>query len=385
MANDEAPREYVECFKQYKLVLGKRLGSGASGNVYRATQPKLARELAVKFFDHPSRRTDADGRKRFEREAKLLAKSQHPSIPFVLTYGTASLANIPTPYIIMQFIDGHGLDEIISKGKQSPKTAASYVKQILGALTCVHQNNIVHRDVKPENILVSKSGHCYLIDFSIGVSLIPAPGLTRVTGGKRIPATWLYAAPEQILGKEADHRSDLFSLGLVLFELLVGRRVSRPELIEADLTQLSPFFRELLRKACHPEPMERFQSANDFRVELERLEVAGVERVEPSDALCLNARCANTRWGKNGWYEGPGIIINTNKPFCGGCGHRLTYPCERCGAEFNNSQFCADCGNKNYDLASCEKCGTLLNKRDRYSNTAEEGCSNCRSDDSIPF
>ncbi|WPB79722.1 protein kinase [Archangium violaceum] len=386
MANDEdAPREYVEYFKQYNLMLGKRLGCGSSGNVYRATQPKLARELAIKFFDHPSRKSDAVGRKRFEREAKLLAKSQHPAIPFVLSCGNATLTGVSVPYIIMQFIDGHGLDEIISNGKQNPKTATSYVKQVLGALACVHQNSIVHRDVKPENILVSKAGHCYLIDFSIGVSLSPAPGLTRITDGKRTPATWLYAAPEQISGKDVDRRADLYSLGLVLFELLVGRRISRPELVEADLLQLSPFFRELLRKACHSEPTKRFQGANEFRVELERLEVAGVDRVEPGDALCLNVRCPTTRWGKGGWYEGPGIIRSTHKPFCGACGSRLAYPCERCGAEFKNSQYCADCGNQNYDFVWCDKCGTLLNRKDRYKNTAEEGCSNCPADDGIPF
>jgi serine/threonine protein kinase len=381
----EAPHEYVEFFKKYNLVLGKRIGSGASGNVYQATQPRLARELAIKLFDHPSRKSDAIGRKRFEREAKLLAKSQHPSIPFVLSCGNATLASTSIPYIVMQLVDGHDLGKIISNGKQQPKTVISHIKQILGALACVHQNSIIHRDIKPENILVSKAGHCYLIDFSIGVSLSHAPGLTRITGDSKTPGTWVYAAPEQVSGGEVDIRADLFSLGLVLFELLVGRRINRPELMETDLSQLSPFFRDLLRKACHSDPTKRFQSAIEFRTELEHLDVAGVERVEPGDALCLNVRCPTTRWGKRGWYEGPGIIRNTHKPFCGSCGNKLVYPCERCGAEFNNNQYCADCGNQNYDLARCNKCGTHMNMKDRDRNTSEDGCSNCPSDDDIPF
>ncbi len=241
MANDaEAPREYIEYFKQHNLILGKRLGRGASGNVYLATQPKLARELAIKFFDHPSRKSDAVGRKRFEREAKLLAKSQHPSIPFVLSCGNATLVNVSIPYIIMQFIDGHGLDAVIGNGKQNPKTATSYVKQILGALACVHQNNIVHRDVKPENVLVSKTGHCYLIDFSIGVSLSPAPGLTRITGDKRTPGTWVYAAPEQISGREVDRRADLFCWGLFFLSCSLG----------AELAGLS-LWRMICRNSLH--------------------------------------------------------------------------------------------------------------------------------------
>jgi serine/threonine protein kinase len=383
--NQEAPLEYVEHFKQYNLVLGHRLGSGASGNVYRATQPRLARELAIKFFDHPGSRADDVSRKRFEREAKLLAKAQHPSIPFVLSSGNVPMKEASVPYIIMQFIDGNGLDAIIMKGGLKPQVIASYMKQILGALSCVHQNDIVHRDVKPENILVSSAGHCYLIDFSIGVSLTPAPGLTRVTGGKRTPGTWVYAAPEQIAGKEVDHRVDIFSLGLVLFEMLTGRRVVKPELEESDLSQLSPAFRELLRKACSLDPGKRFQSTNEFRAALERLELAGVERTEPRDAICVNFRCPDTRWGRSGWYEGPNVVAKTAKSFCRSCGSGLVYPCERCGVDFNGSQYCADCGNKHYEKPWCGKCGTLLTRKDRYKNTAEEGCSNCPTDDDIPF
>jgi len=386
MPGDDAPREYIEYFKPLNLVLGARLGSGASGNVYRATQTRLGREVAIKFFDHPGVRDDNVSKKRFEREAKLLAKAQHPSIPFVLSFGTMPAGTGEAiPYIVMQFIDGYRMDSIIHKGQHSPSAAFSYAKQILSALSCVHQNNIVHRDVKPENVIVDRSGHCYLIDFSIGVSLSATPGFTRVTGDNKTPGTWFYAPPEQLAGREADHRSDIFSTGLVIFELLTGRRVARPELSESELSQIPPVPRELLRKACHPDPDSRFQSADDFRVELGRLEHAGIGRGEPRDALCLKLSCRGTQWDRNGYYSGPHIEEGTTKSFCQYSGSSLTFPCTKCGAPFNNSQYCADCGNKHYELPWCEKCGSLLRKQDRYKDTGTEGCSSCPSDDDIPF
>ncbi|MDC0712735.1 protein kinase [Stigmatella sp. ncwal1] len=394
-SNDEAPEEYVEHFKRHNLSIGRRIGSGASGSVYRANQPKLGRDLAIKLFDHTSGKSDTLSRKRFEREARLLAKAQHPSIPFVLSCGDVPCSSgNSTPYIIMQLIEGNRLDAIIAKERSTPKTAIFYMKQILAALACAHQHNIIHRDVKPENILVSNagSGHCYLIDFSVGVSLVSTPGLTRVTGDKRPPGTWLYAAPEQLEGKEVDQRADLFSAGLVLFELLTGRRITKPELSEVELSLLSPSLKPLLQKACHPNLPQRFQSANDFRAELERLEFAGISlefaginRVTSRDALCLNFRCPGTRWGMKGWYEGPNIIIDTTKSFCKDCGNSLVYPCAHCGAPFSDSQYCPDCGHTHYEKPFCEKCFTILNKRDRYTNTVKNGCASCKADDDIPF
>lgn len=381
-----APHEYVTYFEERNIVLGTRLGSGASGNVYRATQTRLRRDIAIKFFDHPKSRSDAASRTRFEHEAKLLAIAQHPSIPFVLSAGSMPMNNeLPIPYIIMQFIDGGGLDTVIKKGPSTPQAAAAHMKQVLAALSCAHRHGIVHRDVKPENILLSTQGHCYLIDFSIGVSLKPVQGLTRITGDRRTPGTVEYSSPEQLAGGDVNERSDLFSAGLVLFELLAGRRVTKPELTDADLSQLPPAARDLLRRACHRSPDKRFQTANEFLGELMRLEMPGINRSEPRDALCLNIACPGTRWTKGGYYVGPFVLNGTTKNFCKRCSSSLAYPCENCGADFNHAQYCEDCGNQHYFAHVCEKCGNSITQRDASRNTAVDGCSRCPTDDDIPF
>lgn len=386
MPTDDAPREYVDYFKSLNLLLGARLGSGASGNVYRASQARLGRDVAVKFFDHPGVGDDDVNRKRFEREAKLLAQVQHPSIPYVLSCGKMVLSSKnEVPYIVMQFIDGQRMDAVIHKGRVGVDVASSFGKQILGALSCVHRGKIVHRDVKPENIMLDRSGHCYLIDFSIGVSLSRSPGLTRVTGDGKTPGTWIYASPEQLAGREVDHRTDLFSLGLVLFELLTGRRVGRPGLSELDLAQVPPVMREVLRRACRMELGERFQSADEFRTELARFEQAGVEWGEPRDALCLSVLCPGTRWDRNGYYSGPHVVAGTEKAYCQHSGHPLVFPCVKCGVPYNGSQFCADCGSAHYEVPVCGRCGVVLRRQDRQTNTGVDGCAGCSSDDDIPF
>ncbi len=379
------PREYVEFFKSINLVLGPRLGVGGSGNVYRATQTRLGRDLAIKLFDHQRIRSDPNGRKRFEHEARMLAIVQHPSIPFVISSGEMPMrGEAPIPYIIMQFIDGTSIEAVVGKGRSAPQLAASYMKQVLAALSCAHAHRLVHRDVKPANILLSKDGHCYLIDFSIGVSLASIPGLTRITGEGRSPATWRYASPEQLDEGDVDHRTDLYSAGLVLFELLAGRHVSMPELSAADMLQLPPVAKDLLRKACHPDPDQRFQTAKEFLGALNRLETPGINRSEPRDALCLNPGCAN--WNqRTGAYAGPLIIEATTKSYCKDCRSPLIYPCEQCGADFNNAQFCEDCGHQHHTIPKCIKCGNSLTMKDAHRDTASTGCSRCPSDDDIPF
>jgi hypothetical protein len=167
--------------------------------------------------------------------------------------------------------------------------------------------------------------------------------------------------------------------------LLTGRRVTKPEIPNADLAQLPPGIRDLLRKACHPRPDKRFQTANEFLGELRRLEVPGINRLEPRDAICKNIRCSGTRWAKNGVYAGPLVIKDTIKDFCHSCGSSLVYPCERCGADFNHAQYCEDCGNQHYGAPVCAKCHNRITQKDAMRNTAVDGCSRCPTDDDIPF
>src|SRR5262249_26241483 len=152
-------------------------------------------------FDHPLTTADAAQRKRFEREGGLLACVDHPSVPVVLTRGLIEAPTRNIPYIAMQFVDGSTLESILgAKRRLDLPEAARVLTHVLGGLGAAHRRKIVHRDVKPSNVLVQPDGHCYLIDFSIGVSLDAPPGLTRVTKEGGQPGTHIYMSPEQKAG-----------------------------------------------------------------------------------------------------------------------------------------------------------------------------------------
>ncbi|ATB32668.1 serine/threonine protein kinase [Melittangium boletus] len=392
ISTGEIPAGYVSHFEKRGFVLEGRLGSGASGNVFRATQRSLGRTVAIKICDHPHGRQNTGIRKRFEREAQILAKLTHPSIPYVITNGqlpTTQDASIP--YTVLQFIDGSNLESLLkTQHRLKPRSAVQYMAQVLSALDCAHKQQIVHRDVKPSNILVLPSGHCYLIDFSIGVALEPSPGLTRITGDGRSPATADYASPEQIAGKKVDSRTDVYSAGVVLFEMLTGHFRVKPDLLDEQLRQVPAVLRTAIRRACHPKPGERFQSADEFRQTLLRFEANPVEQAQarPTTALCVNHLCPDAQWlyGERGtqYYKGPRIIEESVASYCSKCGKDLEYPCQKCGHPFEGDQFCAVCGNEMYSIPACGRCGALLARSEIGTDTEKNGCSQC-DDEGIPF
>jgi eukaryotic-like serine/threonine-protein kinase len=214
--------EYKEAFQAKGFDLQRQIGSGLSGSVFKATQRSLGRHVAIKVFDNPLSETDTA--LPIQREARLLARIAHPSIPVVLTRGELTINGKNVPYTIMQFIDGIELREIIENERRIELTrAVGIASQVLAALGAAHTQQIVHRDVKPANIMVHRlTSDVHLIDFSIGFSLVPATGLTRVTEAKGQPGSYEYMAPEQKEGLEVDHRADIYSLGIVLFEMLIG-------------------------------------------------------------------------------------------------------------------------------------------------------------------
>lgn len=389
---EEIPAGYASHFEKRGFVLEGRLGSGASGNVFRATQRSLGRTVAIKICDHPRNRQDKYARKRFEREAQILAKITHPSIPYVITNGQIPITqDASLPYTVLQFIDGSNLEILLkTQHRLKPRNAVQYVAQVLGALDCAHKQQIVHRDVKPSNILVLPSGHCYLIDFSIGVALEPSPGLTRITGDGRSPGTADYASPEQKAGNKVDSRTDVYSAGVVLFEMLTGHCRIMLELLDEQLRQVPAALRTAIRRACHPTPEERFQSADEFRQALLRFEANPVEQAQarPTTALCVNHFCSGAQWlrGDRGaqYYKGPRIIEDSVASYCSKCGKDLEYPCQKCGNPFEGDQFCAVCGNEMYSIPACGRCGALLARSEIGTDTEKNGCSQCY-DDGIPF
>lgn len=379
MTKPEIPDGYAEEFKKRGFILVEEIGSGCSGRVYRATQSSLDRDVAVKVFDNPTSIKNPALRKRFEREAKLLAKVVHPSVPVVLTRGEALVDGTEVPYTVMEFLTGIDLQKIIDKERRLPlPRAVAYSTQILGALAAAHTQKIIHRDVKPSNVMVQPTGHVHLIDFSIGVSLDGAPGLTRVTAEGRQLGTTEYMAPEQKAGRESDQRTDLYTFGLVLFEMLTGHLRIKVDTLDADLSYVPTEVRAIIKKACQENPSDRFQSADAFHGALAPFGTAFRAREEPADALCTSVKCPEARWTQWGYYEGPRIFRETKENCCPDCGSNLVYPCVKCTRPFEGRQFCANCGNRHYEVPTCKACGSWLKLKDMGTDTAVNGCEKCR-------
>lgn len=170
MPSVDLPSEYVKHLERQGFVLSELLGQGLSGSVYSAIQPRLNRKVAVKFFDSAFVRDDEAMLKRFVREAKLLARFQHQGLPYVLTEGAVQAEHGQAPYFVMEYIEGDSLCHALRNRLLGQTAALDYAIQILGALGYAHSHKIVHRDVKPANIMIDHRGRAFLIDFSIGVS-----------------------------------------------------------------------------------------------------------------------------------------------------------------------------------------------------------------------
>jgi serine/threonine protein kinase len=246
--------------------------------VRRGEDTVLRRPVAVKLL-----RGDGDPRSvaRFEREARVLARLQHPNVVTVFDVG----ADGDDRFIVMELVDGPTLRDVLAEGRLDPSRAAGIAAGIAGALAYAHRQNIVHRDVKPSNVLVASEDRVKLADLGIA-KLLSAEALTATTG---VIGSAHYIAPEQARGRPVDGRADLYSLGCVLFEMLTGRppfEGDAPALMYAHVHQAAPRTREvepavpqrldaLVAALLEKEPWERPQSAAEVRAALEREVEAG--------------------------------------------------------------------------------------------------------------
>ena len=279
------------------------IGAGGMGEVYRARDPRLGREVAIKILP-ASFSSDASRLHRFEQEARAAAALNHPNILAVFDLGTQD----GSPYIVSELLEGATLRERLRTGPLPVRKAIDYAQQIARGLAAAHDRGIVHRDLKPENIFVTDDGRVKILDFGLAklhVSEGPesSDALTQTVHSD--PGTVLgtvgYMSPEQVRGKPADARSDLFSFGAILYEVLSGKRAfhgeSAAETMSAiakeeppDLTETNrnvpPALERIVRHCLEKNPSERFQSARDVAFDLETVSgtsQAGV-RVQPLPA-----------------------------------------------------------------------------------------------------
>jgi hypothetical protein len=266
-----------------------KIGEGGMGEVWRATDSKLDREVALKVLPDVFT-ADPDRRARFEREAKALAALNHPNIAAVF-----GLEQVDGRYIlVMELLEGESLRERLAGGPLPYRKAAEIGAAIARGLGAAHDRGIVHRDVKPENVFLTGDGQVRLLDFGLATDHnlgsdsgdTKTPTVTRQTDPGTVLGTVGYMAPEQVRGDQVDSRADVFSLGSVLYEMVTGhqafRRETVPETMTAILREDPPepvesgivvpaSLDRLIRRCLEKRPDERFQSARDLAFDLEAL------------------------------------------------------------------------------------------------------------------
>jgi serine/threonine-protein kinase len=261
--------------KRYRIM--RKLGSGGMANVYLAEDQELGRRVAIKILND-RHAGDEQFIERFRREAKNAAGLSHPNIVSIYDRGEAE----GTYYIAMEYLDGRSLKELIlARGGAPVSVAVDYARQILSALRFAHRNGIVHRDIKPHNVLVDPEGHVKVTDFGIARA-----GASQMTEEGSIIGTAQYLSPEQARGTQVDQTSDLYSLGIVLYEMLTGEVPftgdSPVEIAMKHLSAVPPSLREkrpdvpkslelVVLRALAKDPAARYQSADEMDADLERV------------------------------------------------------------------------------------------------------------------
>ncbi len=294
----------------YRIV--GHLGTGGMGEVYRAHDPKLGRDIALKVLrDLPT--ADADRRSRFEREAKTIAALDHPGI--VTIHSIEEDRGIT--FITMQLVQGRTLADAIPQKGLSPQKFFDVAVPLADAVAAAHQRDIVHRDLKPSNVMLTDEGRVKVLDFGLaklkdpvvdGGALTVAPA-QQLTAAGQIVGTVAYMSPEQAEGRTVDHRSDVFSLGIIFYEMAVG---ARPFHGDTPLSTLTSILRDtpkpittmnpllprhlgrIVRRCLEKDPARRYQTTIDLRNDLEDLKREIESGVATDDAAVRPARIAST-------------------------------------------------------------------------------------------
>jgi len=275
------------------------IGAGGMGEVYRARDPRLGREVAVKVLPDGAG-GDADRLRRFEQEARAASALNHPNILTVFDTGSQD----GTVYLVTELLEGETLRERLAGGALPARKAVEIAVQVARGLAAAHERGIVHRDVKPENLFLTRDGRVKILDFGLArlqqSDIAEAPTILTGTEPGVVLGTVGYMAPEQVRGQPADHRADLFALGAVLYEMLAGRRAfhrdSAVETMAAILREEPPDLAEsgkvippgldrVIRHCLEKDPLHRFQSASDLAFDLESVSALSGTGASPVKAV----------------------------------------------------------------------------------------------------
>ena len=258
----------------------EKIGAGGMGEVFRARDERLGRDVALKLI-RPASSDNPDHLRRFEQEARAAAALNHPNILAIYDVGFEGTV----PYIVSELLEGKNLRQRLLEGPIPMREAADYALQIAHGLTAAHERLIVHRDLKPENLFLTNDGRIKILDFGVAKLQTPTEdkrsieSLTTVTKHGAMIGTVAYMSPEQLRGKPVDHRSDIFSFGAILYEMMAGCRAFRgetevdtmtavlreePPSASLDAALIPAGYQDIVKHCLEKEPENRFQSAKDL-------------------------------------------------------------------------------------------------------------------------
>ena len=300
-----------ETILHYKII--EMLGEGGMGIVYKAHDTRLKRDVAIKFL--PSRiAANDEERERFKIEGQAAAALNHPNIATIHAIEESD----DEMFIVMEYIEGQELKDIIKSEIPNPKSAIDYATQIAGGLQAAHEKGIVHRDIKSTNIMITNKGQVKIMDF----------GLAKVRGGAQVTkvgttiGTAAYMSPEQARSEEADHRSDIWSFGVVLYEMLSGRLPfggeyeqaviyailnENPKPLNEEREDIPLDLQNIITNALQKNPEERYQQIQDLLSDLKHV---GMESTESKSSPLLKAKLSQGKVKKlNFLYYGIGLVI----------------------------------------------------------------------------
>jgi len=288
-----------------------RLGAGGMGDVYRARDTRLGREVALKILPK-SFSSDADRLRRSEQESKAAGLLNHPNITAIFDVGTHE----GSPYIVSELLEGETLRSRLAAGPLSSRRATEFALQAARGLAAAHEKGIIHRDLKPENMFVTKDGRVKILDFGLAKLIRPEPSTSAATEPGVVLGTFGYMSPEQVRGRPADARSDVFSFGAILYEMLTGQRafhgdsaastmsailMREPAELSTTNRKIHPGLERIVHHCLEKNPEARFHSSHDLAFDLEAL--TGVSAPATTAGFYAPAR----NWKKP--LAGAGLVV----------------------------------------------------------------------------